>query len=45
MLEDLKAEVVAEGTTEEANYKKFLGGRRRGSLISWGYNKLYHDIS
>lgn len=23
MLEDLKAEVVAEGTTEEANYKKF----------------------
>ena len=30
MLEDLKAEVVAEGTTEESNYKKFLG-RRRGS--------------
>lgn len=29
MLEDLKAEVVAEGTTEETNYKKFLGGRTR----------------
>jgi len=50
MLEDLKAEVVAEGTTEETNYKKFLGGRRRGSLISWefhgdiiSYIIIYHE--
>ena len=42
MLEDLKAEVVAEGTTEEANYKKFLGGKwghpKRGK--SWRYNEV-----